>query len=136
MLKSNGDGTFQAPQEYDIGPGQAGNLTAGNREIGVADFTNNGAKDVIVPNFRAADVSVLLDNGSGGFQPQRTFDAVTNPDSLVTGDFGNGEQDAAVLEDFYPGEISSWRSCSAAATVLLECRRCLPPSSRTAPTRW
>ncbi len=56
VLKSNGDGTFQAPQDYDIGPGQAGNLTAGNRQIAVADLTNDGAQDVIVPNFRAADV--------------------------------------------------------------------------------
>jgi hypothetical protein len=106
VLTGNGDGTFQAPQDYDIGPGQAGNLTAGNRQIAVADLTNNGAQDVIVPNFRAADVSVLLSDGAGGFQPQRTFDAVGNPDSLVSGDFGNGQTDVAVLQNFSPGEFS------------------------------
>jgi hypothetical protein len=100
VLKSNGDGTFQAPQEYDIGPGQSGSLTAGTRQIAVADLTGNGAQDVIVPNFRAADVSVLLGNGAGGFQPQRNFDAVADPDALVTGDFGNGHTDVAVLQNF------------------------------------
>ena len=110
VLTSNGDGTFQAPQDYDIGPGQAGDLSVGNREIGVADLgitpTDPSELDVIVPNGRAGDVSVLPDDGAGGFEPQRIFNAVTDPDSLVTGDFANnGEQDVATLQNFEPGGI-------------------------------
>ena len=109
VLAGNADGTFQASQQYDVGPGLSGVLTAGNRQIGVADLNGDGALDVVVPNFRAGDVSVLLGNGAGGFQPQRTFDAVPSPDSLVTGNFVKGSEsaDMAVLENFPQGNGTS-----------------------------
>src|SRR5262249_29703527 len=99
VLAGNDDGTFQSPQAYDVGPGLNGILSAGYRQIGVADFNGNGVLDAVVPNYRAGDVSVLLNNGGGGFQPARTFDAVPSPDSLVTGNFikGSDVADAAVL---------------------------------------
>ena len=101
VLDGNGDGTFQAVHQYAVGPGPSGGLTAGYRQIGVADLTGNGIPDVIVPNFRAGNVSVLLGNGDGSFQPQRKFDAVASPDSLATGDFnGDGKTDVAVLQNY------------------------------------
>ncbi len=106
VLAGNANRTFQAPQQYAVGPGLSTSfLNAGYRQIGVADFTDNGELDVAVPNYRAGDVSVLLNNGDGGFQPQRTDDAVTNPDSLVTGNFvaGSNNVDMAVLENFPEG---------------------------------
>ena len=108
VLMGNGDGTFQAPQQYDVGPGLSGALTAGNRQIGVADLTGNGVDDLVVPNFRGGDVSVLLGNGNGTFQPQRIFNAVPSPDSLVTGNFtgSNGPADVAVLQN-YPQAAAS-----------------------------
>jgi hypothetical protein len=109
VLAGNGDGTYQAPRRYDIGPGLSGVLTAGYRQIGVANLDGNGALDVVVPNFRAGDVSVLLNNGGGGFQPERTFDAVPSPDSLATGYFVTGSHttDVAVLENFPQGNGTS-----------------------------
>jgi hypothetical protein len=110
VLAGNANGTFQAPQEYAVGPGLSTTyLNAGYRQIGVADFTDNGELDVAVPNYREADVSVLLNNGDGGFQPQRTDDAVTNPDSLVTGNFvaGSNNVDMAVLENYPEGNGTS-----------------------------
>ena len=66
VLKGNGDGTFQAPQEYAVGPGLAGSLTADHREIGRGrPATADDPVDVAVPNFQAGDVSVLLGNGDG-----------------------------------------------------------------------
>ena len=106
VLAGNANGTFQAPQEYAVGPGLGnGYLNAGFRQIGVADFTDDGELDVTVPNYRAGDVSVLLNNGDGGFLPQRTDDAVINPDSLVTGNFvkGSSDVDMAVLENYPEG---------------------------------
>jgi hypothetical protein len=109
VLAGNPDGTFQAPQAYNVGPGLNGVLTAGYRQIGVADFNGDGSPDVVAPNFRAGDVSVLLGTGAGGFQPQRTFDAVPSPDSLVTGNFvtGSTSADIAVLQNFPQGNGAS-----------------------------
>jgi len=101
VLMANGNGTFQAPRQYDVGPGQSGALTAGYRQVALADLTGNGVEDIVVPNFRAGDISVLLGNGNGTFQPQRTFDAVSSADSLVTGNFTtSGTTDVAVLQNF------------------------------------
>jgi hypothetical protein len=101
VLMGNGNGTFQAPHQYDVGSGLSGSLTAGYRQVAVADLTGNGIDDIVVPNFREGDISVLLGNGNGTFQPQRNFDAVSSPDSLVTGNFTtSGNTDVAVLQNF------------------------------------
>ncbi len=101
VLQGNSDGTFQAEKQYAIGPGlSSGVLGAGLRQIAVANLTGSSTPDVIVPNFRAADVSVLLGNGDGTLQPQRNFDAVTSPSEVVTGDFNSdGDTDAIVLQN-------------------------------------
>ncbi len=41
-------------------------------------------------NFFSNDVSVLLGNGDGGFQPARSFPARNLPGSVAVGDF-NGD---------------------------------------------
>lgn len=102
VLLSNGDGTFQSPRQYVIGPGLSGGLLdSGYREIGLAKFDGDQVPDLVVPNYRSGDVSVLVGNGDGTFQPQRRFGGTPSPDSTTTGDFtGRGHTDVAVLQDF------------------------------------
>ena len=51
------------------------------------------------PTLRATDVSVLLGNGDGPFQPARNYPVGGGPQSLITGDFlGNGKLDLALVD--------------------------------------
>ncbi len=107
----NGDGTFQ--------PGVESALGAGYYEYPVAgDFTGDGRDDLAVaggPGFGAGEVSVLLSNGDGTFQPPHaTYPVVNRPDALVTGHFsGDGHLDLAVANGYVnilgpvgPGTVS------------------------------
>ena len=61
------------------------------------DFNGDGRTDLAVANSGSNDVSVLLGNGDGTFQPQVTYAVGSGPDALVAGDFnGDGRTDLAV----------------------------------------
>src|SRR5205809_6084246 len=62
VLLGNGDGTFQAPMNFDT----AGNLP---ESIAVGDFNGDGKLDVAVAHFYSTNVTMLLGNGDGTFQP-------------------------------------------------------------------
>jgi hypothetical protein len=65
--------------------------------VAVGDFNGDGAPDLAVANYTSNTVSVLLGNGDGTFQAQRTFAAGTGPRSVAVGDFnGDGTADLAV----------------------------------------
>jgi hypothetical protein len=95
VLVNAGDGTFQGAQAYDVGPGSAPGL----RSLAIASFTGDKIPDLAVTNFTAGDVSILLGNGSGTFQPQRRFNAAPQDDALIAVDL-NGDKftDLAVLQ--------------------------------------
>ena len=63
------------------------------------DFNNDGQLDLIVANNEGDNVSILLGNGDGTFQPAVSYSAGagTLPDSIAVGDFnGDGKLDLAV----------------------------------------
>ncbi len=91
LLLGNGDGTFQAPR----------NFFAGNSPVSVAvgDFNRDGAKDLAVANNSgwSGSVTVLLGNGDGSFQPERSFGLGSGPIFVAVGDLNNdGVEDLAV----------------------------------------
>ena len=104
ILLGNGDGTFQPQVTYAVG--------AGPDAIVAGDFTGDGRTDLAVANEGSfdsignpipgtGDVSVLLGNGDGTFQPQVTYAVGSYPTALVTGDFsGDGRTDLAVANSF------------------------------------
>ena len=57
----------------------------------VAGDFGNGHLDLATANANSDDVSVLLGNGDGTFEPQLRFGAGSSPSSLVTADF-NGDR--------------------------------------------
>jgi hypothetical protein len=65
--------------------------------VAVGDINNDGIPDLVVSNELSNDVSVLLGNGDGTFQPAQNFQAGKTPHSVALGDFdGDGTLDIAV----------------------------------------
>jgi len=69
--------------------------------IAIGDFNGDGYADLAVANYGTiampSNVSVLLGNGNGTFQPQSTYPVGTNPQCVAVGDFnGDGIPDMAV----------------------------------------
>ena len=70
---------------------------AGPDAIVAGDFTGDGRTDLAIANSGDNDVSILLGNGDGTFQPQVTYAVGQTPLAIVAGDFtGNGRLDLAV----------------------------------------
>jgi len=96
ILVGNGDGTFQAPMVLDAGVGPFSSA--------VGDFNCDGNQDLAVAGSFEYDgggiinnVSVLLGNGDGTFQPRVSFEAGDGNSFVAVGDFnGDGYQDLAV----------------------------------------
>ena len=89
VLLGNGDGTFQAHFDYEVG-------TTGELIV-VGDFNRDGSPDVAIAGGLSANVSVLLGNGDGTFTAPAVYPAGQDDNSLAIGDFnGDGFLDLAV----------------------------------------
>jgi hypothetical protein len=71
VLLGKGDGTFQSPVTYSVGPNPW--------SLAVADVNGDGKLDALVADAcwcgHDADLAVLLGNGDGTFQPAVTYDS-------------------------------------------------------------
>jgi hypothetical protein len=105
VLPGNGDGTFQAPRQFEVGAFAPAPAATNNgipnfgRAVAVADVSGGGMPDVIVTNYASSDISVLLGRGDGTFEPQRRFQATVSPFALAAGDInGDGIPDVVVID--------------------------------------
>jgi FG-GAP-like repeat/Abnormal spindle-like microcephaly-assoc'd, ASPM-SPD-2-Hydin len=70
------------------------------QSVAVSDFNDDGKLDLAVANSNGNNVSVLLGNGDGTFQPAVNYGAGSNPFSVAVGDFnGDGKLDLAVANE-------------------------------------
>ena len=85
------NGTLQSPASYAVG------LTPGPPVL--ADFNSDGVLDLVVApsTGSSGNVSVLLGNGDGSFQPAVSIPAAAGAQSVAVGDFnGDGKPDLIV----------------------------------------
>ena len=80
-MLGNGDGSFQACNEINIG-----NLPF---TLALGDFNNDGNLDIITGNFTTSSVSVILGNGDGTFQNHLDRSISSQAEDLILGDFNN-----------------------------------------------
>jgi hypothetical protein len=96
VLLGNGDGTFQAQRTYPADGIFPVALVAG-------DFNGDGRIDLATADQGGSDhfdVSLLLGNGDGSFQPPVLYPVAPGLFNLTTGDFtGHGRTDLAVTAD-------------------------------------
>ena len=71
VLKGNGDGTFQAKNDFTTG--------GGPQAITLGDVNGDGKLDVLVTDYYDNNVSVLKGNGDGTFQPKNDFPTGAQP---------------------------------------------------------
>ncbi len=104
VLLGNGDGTFQNPVLYPVGPDPiaivAGDFTGvGRTDLAVVDEGSYDVLGGVIPG--TSSVSILLGNGDGTFQKQVTYAVGDYPSAIVAGDFtGDGRTDLAVANEF------------------------------------
>jgi hypothetical protein len=57
--------------------------------VTAGDFNNDNKLDLTVPDYRGNSLSVLLGNGNGTFQQEKTHASGSSPKSVTVGDFNN-----------------------------------------------
>ena len=79
-------GIFNGPRDYVVGTGP--------ESVVVADFNGDGFPDIATANFGSNNVSVLVQNNDGTFQPAVSYAVGQRPLSLQMGDVnGDGKLD-------------------------------------------
>jgi dienelactone hydrolase len=85
--------------------GVASEISTGTQADGVAigDFNRDGKLDLAVANIGSNNVSILLGNGDGTFQPPVNYSVGAAPYTVAVGDLnGDGKPDLAVSNDNGP----------------------------------
>ena len=97
ILLGDGKGDF-VRREFS-----AGLFGGGDRGVDSADFDGDGDKDLVFANAGSSTVSVLWNDGTGGFATLSSYSTASPPDNVAVGDFnsdGNPDIVTANGDDF------------------------------------
>ena len=111
VLLGNGDGTFQPAVTYPVTSG------ANPYVVAAGDFNHDGKLDLAVANAYTNNVSILIGNGDGTFQPHVDYPTGLFPYAVEVGDFNaDGALDLAVSNSECPVPTSN---CPGTVSILL-----------------
>ncbi|HET7625544.1 MAG TPA: FG-GAP-like repeat-containing protein, partial [Verrucomicrobiae bacterium] len=100
VLPGNGDGTFQARTDYNIGSGDTYNVV-------LSDINLDGALDALVPAYGADRLITLVNDGAGAFGGSSSYTSPgSNPIALVTDDFNHDGIPDIVTANYYGNNIT------------------------------
>ena len=87
ILVNNGDGSFQAPINYDV--------VDAPYSVFLIDLDDDGDNDLVTANTDSEDISVLLNDGNADFQLERCYPAPAGgPTTIFSVDLdGDGDND-------------------------------------------
>ena len=97
VLFGNGLGGFSAGNSYSVGP-----VNTQPMAVAVGDLNGDGRPDIVTANFGPGTISVLINNGSGGFGSPQTLQIPgpnnhLGPGTIKMADFnGDGKLDLVV----------------------------------------
>jgi hypothetical protein len=101
VLLGNGDGTFNAAVNYEVGYGPD--------SITVGDFNGDTKPDLAVANAGIGNqVSVLLGRGDGTFYPAVNYPSGVQPMAVVTADFNSDGKLDLVTANWGPSDDDGW----------------------------
>ncbi len=95
ILEGHGDGGFAAPRAVPVG---SGSTVPDPVAVVLADFNNDKLQDIAVANNGSNSVTVLLNQGDGGFAAT-TLTGVTSPTALVVADLQSAKSNDLVVGD-------------------------------------
>jgi len=97
VLLGRGDGTFQPAVYYNVDSHDQSLYW-----IAAADFNGDGNVDLAVADALGYNISILLGNGDGTFQPPVQYPTTEWPGFVATGDFNNdGKPDLIIVNRQY-----------------------------------
>jgi hypothetical protein len=108
IFTGKGDGTFTPSGSYSTGGSNAnGSKNGAFNQIVTGDFNKDGHIDIAVANYSSSNVSVLLNNGTGGFLTAVPYPITGNAQTIATADVNNdGFLDLVVTDYASPGFVN------------------------------
>ncbi len=104
VLRNDGTGSFAPAENYTVGAG------AGPRTLALGDFNGDGYTDVATANHDTGTISILVNDGSGGFAAPLTaaLDEQRQPVRLAAADLDcDGHVDLAITNVAAGGSVVS-----------------------------